>query len=187
MRRALCAARAEGARASALLALGYHFALRAGEYGRIRREHVHLAGDAGDVYVTAEKDSISRTQPLDVATAAALRDWLAVAPASQWLFPSARDSGLGVARGEINRIVARVWARAGLPRRAAYPHILKASRATHLLEAGAPLKAVQEWLRHKSAASTQRYLHLTSDARRSGEMAIARVSAALVGEPHASG
>ena len=43
-------------------------------------------------------------------------------------------------------------------------HILRHSAATHMIEAGWPLRAVQERLRHKSLESTQVYLH-TSDAQ----------------------
>ena len=44
------------------------------------------------------------------------------------------------------------------------PHILRHSAATHMLEAGWPLRAVQERLRHRSLEATQVYLH-TSDAQ----------------------
>lgn len=191
VRKAIEAAHGDGPLAHALVATGYHFGLRAGEYGKIRREHVHLDGDGGgEVYVTAEKDSVSQTQPIDrrlVDLAPILRAWLAAAPDSPWLFPSPRDPSRGLARGAINRIIGRVWTAAGLPRRAAYPHILKASVASHLIGVGASVQFVQYWLRHKSAGSTQAYIKLTADARRQGTDAMARLGEALWGENHAAG
>lgn len=109
------------------------------------------------------KGSKERLVPLSDTSRAALQNWLkarhTLAPdAEESLFVGARGKRLD--RRQATRIIESLCTRAGLPQPIS-PHGLRHSFATHLLEAGADLRSVQELLGHARLSTTQRYTHLT--------------------------
>ena len=109
------------------------------------------------------KGSKARLCPLADTAITALQEWLRVRgqiaqPTEKALLVGARGSRLD--RRQAARIIDALCRRAGLMQSVS-PHSLRHSFATHLLEAGADLRAVQELLGHQRLTTTQRYTRLT--------------------------
>lgn len=82
----------------------------------------------------------------------------------QELFLNARGGPL--TRAGAFFILRKLAAKAGLEPERMHPHLLRHSFATHLLEGGADLRAVQEMLGHADLATTELYTHVSDRRRR---------------------
>jgi integrase/recombinase XerC len=149
----------------ALFELMYGSGLRVGEL--VALDIDHLTPGLPEVRVLG-KGRKERLVPVGAMAMGALTDYLAVRahlahprdgtidPVA--LFVSYRGRRLGVRRVQV--LVQRYGA-AAVGRPDLHPHALRHSCATHLLEGGADLRAIQELLGHRTLSTTQRYTHLS--------------------------
>ena len=140
-----------------MLEVLYGSGVRVGELCSLDLDSLDLAGEAVSVW---GKGSKQRRVPLSRPAAQALRAWLGVrhevvaSAAGAALFGNER--GVRLSPRDVRRIVDR---RSPRP---THPHALRHSFATHLLDGGADLRAVQELLGHADVATTQRYTHVSN-------------------------
>jgi integrase/recombinase XerC len=153
--------RAIASRDRAVLELLYGSGLRVGEVATLTVDRIDVR--RGRVLVLG-KGSKEREVPISEYAADAIRAYLrggrsAMAPdGSRQLFFNKRRKPFS--ERDIRSMVERYGATL-LPGRRVTPHTLRHSFATHLLEGGADIRAVQELLGHASVATTQRYTHVS--------------------------
>ena len=147
----------------ALFELAYACGLRAEEL--VNLDHGSIDFDAEQVRVEG-KGGKTRFVPVGEQALAAIGDYLERARAALGgaggdpaLFLS--KSGRRLSTSDVRRRL-RVWARHAATQGAVHPHALRHSFATHLLEGGADLRAIQELLGHSSISTTQVYTRVES-------------------------
>lgn len=155
-----------GLRDRALIELLYATGLRVSELVNLRPQDLHL--DAGYL-TTMGKGRKQRIVPLGEAAAEWVtkyakeaRPLLLGRRSSTKLFVNARG-GTALTRVGFWKILKRYGRQVGLGRQVS-PHVLRHSFATHLLERGADLRAIQMMLGHSDLSTTQIYTHIL-DAR----------------------
>lgn len=112
------------------------------------------------------KGGRERLVPLSGKSEAALKRYTALLPANgKWLFPSHGGQG-HLTRQHFALELKRLACAAGLDARRVSPHVLRHAFASHLLEGGADLRAVQQMLGHADISTTQIYTHVQSDRLR---------------------
>lgn len=150
-----------GARDRAILELLYACGLRVSELTALKLEEY----DQEDEFLRVTgKGGKTRHVPVGKQAACAIASYLAGARPKlvgkrtrSHLFLSRR--GTPLTRERIRQIIRERAAQAGIDRRV-YPHLMRHSFATHLLEHGADLRIIQELLGHADIATTQIYTHV---------------------------
>ncbi len=116
------------------------------------------------------KGGRERLVPISDRARAAIAVWRAHVPeGSAWLFPSGTTH---LSRVRLFQLVRALAVAAGIDPARVSPHVLRHAFATHLLEGGADLRALQAMLGHADIATTQIYTHV--DASRLVELVNAR-------------
>ncbi|MBF0621877.1 MAG: tyrosine recombinase XerC [Magnetococcales bacterium] len=147
-------------RDAAVLEMLYGSGLRVGEVCGINRLDLDITRKEVRVLGKGGKE---RIVPITDLAIEAIQRYLAqqksppASPEDQPLFRGQRGQRLNPR--EIQRLVKRIRGELGLSENVT-PHALRHAFATHLLQAGADLRAIQEMLGHASLSTTQRYTHL---------------------------
>jgi len=158
---------AAGCRDAAWLEVLYATGMRVSELVTLRLSNIHA--DEGYLRVTG-KGGKERLVPLGDVAAEALRDYLS---RGRPQFDKGRGSGFVFLNNRSQRLTRQgIWkllreyaGKADL-RSTISPHVLRHSFATHLLQNGADLRALQMMLGHASLSTTQIYTHIQQDRLR---------------------
>jgi integrase/recombinase XerD len=154
--------RREGVRNRAMLEVLYSCGLRVSELCELRLSKLNVV----DMWVAVVgKGNKERLVPIGRRALAAVDDYLAQYRSALVPQPGHEDilflgrQGRGMSRQMAFTMIRRAAILAGV-RKSVSPHTFRHSFATHLIEAGADLRAVQEMLGHASITTTEIYTHL---------------------------
>ena len=159
----------EGTRNKAMLETLYSCGLRVSELVNLKLSNLHL--EIGFVKVLGKGDK-ERLVPIGNVATKLLRIYITEVRALQTIKPGHEDivflnnRGTKLSRIMIFTIIKRLAEKINL-KKTISPHTFRHSFATHLIEGGADLRAVQEMLGHESITTTEIYTHLDRDFLRS--------------------
>ncbi len=144
-------------RDAAILEIFYSTGIRISELVLLKKGDIDFQAGLMRVFGKGRKE---RVVPIGEKAMTVLKEYVQ-------LFPSTRESIFCNANGDalttrtVHRIVKQYMSKIDRP--SFSPHTLRHTFATHLLEGGANLRAVQEMLGHTTLSTTQRYTHLQVD------------------------
>jgi integrase/recombinase XerD len=144
-------------RLAALMSLLYGSGLRATEVVSL---DVRAIAPDRPFTIVKGKGGRERLVPVSDRARLAVAAWTTVRPqGSNWLFPSGKAH---LSRVRLFQMLKALAAQAGIPTDRVSPHVLRHAFATHLLEGGADLRALQTMLGHADIATTEIYTHVES-------------------------
>ena len=144
-------------RMAALVELLYGSGLRATELVSLPRNAVQ---PDKPFLILRGKGGRERLVPISDRARTAVVEWARLVPSdSAWLFPSGKKH---LSRVRLYQLLRELGVAVGIPPDRISPHVLRHAFATHLLEGGADLRALQMLLGHADIATTQIYTHVDS-------------------------
>ena len=155
-----------GLRDRAWLELFYSTGMRVSELAGLDVADVDLVEGLVRIRGKGKKERIS---PLGTRASAAIEAWLDGRVALRARFPGAdpralflnlRDGGR-LTPHSLRSLISKWIVKCGILRKVS-PHALRHTFATHLLDAGADLRAIQELLGHENLSTTQRYTQVST-------------------------
>lgn len=152
----------QGERNRAILETLYACGLRVSELTNLKISDLYF--DEGFIKVTGKGDK-QRLVPIGSSTEKYINIYRKEVRVHQKIDPKAKDTlflnqhGRQLTRAMIFTIVKRLAEKAGI-RKTISPHTFRHSFATHLLENGADLRAIQQMLGHESITTTEVYTHI---------------------------
>jgi site-specific recombinase XerD len=146
-------------RDQAVLGCLYHLALRSSEAIHLKLTDIDFENKL--VFIQKSKTGYQRQVPMNESIITIFKSYLSQRDfskkANEFLLIGQRGKLKSV--NSIETILKIITKQSGLQKRI-YPHLLRHSIATHLLQNGMPLEKVSQFLGHKSIGSTQRYTHI---------------------------
>lgn len=158
----------EAVRDRALIETLYGCGLRVSELIGLR---VSMTNTADGYLRVTGKGNKERIVPMGQITADALNLWIdqrsqgKIQPGQEDFMFLAPRTGSQITRMRVFKIIKTLAQRAGITREVS-PHTLRHSFASHLLEGGANLRAIQQMLGHESLTTTEIYIHLDNSRLR---------------------
>lgn len=151
-----------GKRDRAIFLTAYRHGLRASEVGLLQIQDLDF--ERQKIMIRRLKGSLSGVHPLQSDEARIIKSYLKTRNSdSPFLFVSNRH--LPISRKMLDVLIKNYGAKVKLPEDKCHFHVLKHSIATHLLDAGADLRFVQDWLGHANIQNTIIYASLVSITR----------------------
>ena len=153
----------------AYFSLVYSCGLRLSEALNVKSADID--GKRRSIHIHQGKGAKDRVIPLPESTLRILREYWKSHRNPHWVFPAlGRDSKGGptaerpVRAVTVQNALRRTVTRLGIKKRVT-THTFRHSYATHMIEAGVPVRHVQECLGHSSLATVMIYLHITSHGK----------------------
>jgi integrase/recombinase XerD len=155
----------QGLRSKAMIEVLYGCGLRVSELVNLKISHLHLNSS---YIIVIGKGNKERLIPIGVAASSGISQYLEEIRSKQKIKPGNEDFiFLNRFGSQLSRIsvftMIKSLAAACLPGKAISPHSFRHSFATHLIEGGADLRAVQAMLGHVSITTTEIYTHVDKE------------------------